>query len=372
MSAKQLTSLRPVTNRLVSLFALGLVLAGVLCLFAGRAFAESYTEDPVDEGLKRTAQPAVGAMGRDNKISDAQVFEKYFTNYYFPRWTVSANLQDLTAYRKALRNQLISLKDKNVVHEALVKQSLESLTKIVKGNYHPASRVNAMLAIGELNAKDVSGSESPTPSPEALAILLATIGDKDQLDAVKVAAWVGLARHAALPFEKAEAKKQVLDAALKRISESDESTPDKVWMRLQAAQTLGALRTAGENGAALHKLAELIGDEKSSLLSRTAAVEALSQIKYEESTGVKVDVLTDALRAFVRNVCDRELAEVKKSEPISRRRIKTCTDAALAALGGLGSAKSVSALQEPIKELSTAAEKEPSESQIEKIREKLK
>ena len=74
------------------------------------------------------------------------------------------------------------------VFNKLADLTLDFMTKIAKdGQYHPAARVNAMLAIGEVN------------SPKAAEVLLETLGDRDQIYAVRVAAMTGLVHMAELP-----------------------------------------------------------------------------------------------------------------------------------------------------------------------------
>ena len=48
--------------------------------------------------------------------------------------------------------------------------SLDFLKKLVVGDYHPAVKINAMLAIGELNRVEQSGRDAAVPLPEALDV----------------------------------------------------------------------------------------------------------------------------------------------------------------------------------------------------------
>ena len=102
------------------------------------------------------------------------------------------NIANLPTFRKELRNSHLGKRSSGTqVHDHLSARVFDFMKNLVAGPFHPAVQVNAMLMIGELNSVE----HPPTPSPEALRLLIAAVGNTNLSDAVRAAAMVGIQRH---------------------------------------------------------------------------------------------------------------------------------------------------------------------------------
>jgi len=259
------------------------------------------------------------------------------------------------------------------VHEHLNAITLQYAKGMATGNFHPATRVNAMLMIGQLNAKEApSISVPPDPLPAALPVLVAAVADEKQIDAVKVAAMVGIFRHAELgAISSPSAQTAVLKAVVALLNAprpAGRSAAGDAWMRRQAARILATLRI-GNSSAVVAALAKTVADKRLPLSTRCAAAEALGRLDYRGAGGVNFTPTAAALRQLTIEVCAAE------TEPISRRRLKSrlfavgVGAAGIAAAGGapeglVGLKKSLTAMIGLIEN-----RKLPAEVMIEKINE---
>ncbi len=151
--------------------------------------------------------------------------------------------------------------------------------------HSPHARYMCMLALGDLNAEEPTlvGAGTVKPMPEALPELHKVIEAEDALAAVKVAALVGILRHAKAGIDdKAREKKLVVDLAtlVKQTTPPEGETVDgQQWMRRQAIEILGVLKQAGPNNEAIEPLVTALLDKTEPINLRLDAARALGQIK---------------------------------------------------------------------------------------------
>ena len=116
---------------------------------------------------------------------------------------------------------------------------------------HPSVPVNAMLLIGELDAKDwFVGGGIPVPLSAAVPVLVVAIESPDQIDAVGVAAMAGLYRHVRLGGIATPEAKKLVGVAMYKLLKTTKPPADRTpeghaWMRGQAAGILGEIGMAG-------------------------------------------------------------------------------------------------------------------------------
>ena len=122
---------------------------------------------------------------------EEQKFADFYNRSVFPNVTLykPANRQSANDVIPKLRIDLKACEPRpdrpEQVFDKLVDLTLAYMTKIAAGDqYHPAARINAMLAIGELN------------SPKAAEVLLKMANDRGRAFAMRVAAMNGLVRMA--------------------------------------------------------------------------------------------------------------------------------------------------------------------------------
>lgn len=258
-----------------------------------------YVVVPVDDAQKRERNNVM-AMLRNRKFEpgEEEVFETYYRRYFLPRWTHPANLNSLPLLRRELRNNLLSGRT-GPPHSRLNAIILDYMGKMAWANVHPAARVNAMLIIGELNeVEPVRAGDAPTALPAAIPVLLRALEDADQIDPVKVAALVGLIRHAQFGRLTPESTLAIQRAMIRLASSPGapaRSADGHAWMRAQATKVLGLLRSSGENGAVARLLATLVADDQLDMLVRSHAATALGQLNYAGAAGLSAAQVIGAL-----------------------------------------------------------------------------
>jgi hypothetical protein len=255
-----------------------------------KAVEKKWKSLPVDDGQK-VNQFKVNDILRKGAFADdaeKELFSDFFTKYFLPRWTqpeVRKYLSDKKEtgkdLRNVLRNNLSTAARAPVakVHEQLNEIVLQYMDKKLAGDkdIDPAVRVNAMLMIGDLSEK------TGQPLPASVPVLLANAKNANQIDAVKVAALVGLIRHAQAGLNDADLQKQVLAQMVELASTPTPNgrRADGVsWMRGQAAEVLGLLASTGNSTSVPKALAKMVVDPSLPQSQRCQAARALGQLDY--------------------------------------------------------------------------------------------
>ncbi|MFP6671801.1 MAG: hypothetical protein VB857_10335, partial [Pirellulaceae bacterium] len=84
--------------------------------------------------------------------SNKAKFDGWYTQYLFASMTQPENFATLDIARQKFLRQDLGFTKNQAVHDYLLKDlTLPLMTKIVRENYHPAVRYNAMLIISHLN-----------------------------------------------------------------------------------------------------------------------------------------------------------------------------------------------------------------------------
>jgi hypothetical protein len=208
-----------------------------------------------------------------------------------------------------------------------------------------------MLAIGDLNANEGGPGASVVPLPAALIVLLDTLKDDQQLDAVKVAALAGIKHQVVYGV-----KEPGITTALLKLATSTESDVGKVWMRTQSIEILGLMALPGPNNQVVNLLISILEDKKATLTLRCAAAEALGKIPLASAAGLNAAKLIADLRQLMLDGCEAELKSAKDNDVrVSPRLMKTYYDAVTTALGdsskGINSMQGVAAAKPQITEL---------------------
>ena len=266
----------------------------------------------------------------------------YFTQYFFPCWTDPKFYPPSCPQLPDLRHKLhLHLSNAGrapakEVHDRLNAVTLDFLTKLATGNYSPAVRINAMLMIGELNALEVAPPRNKSqPLAEALPVLLKNADDSKQLEAVRVAAMVGVVRRAAAGLNEADEKK-VTAAMLKLLKAPVPEGPvddGYAWLQAQAADALGRLHSVGQDGEIAYALAAIVGDAKTSFDTRCATAQALGNLNYDAGSVNGATVLA----ALCHMALDAASTEAE-GPSVSPRRLKWrmhCVELALTGISGL-------------------------------------
>jgi hypothetical protein len=267
--------------------------------------------------------------------NDEPLFRKYYLNYGFARWRVPENINQLPKFRGEFRTDLGLAKAADV-HNRLTAMALEFFPDIAKGSDPPTVRVNAALMVGELNVKEWAGNVPSKPLSAAIDPLLAMVNAKEQLDAVKAAALVGLVRHAETGIEDDEARQQVSNAMVKLVDVPLRPGPaaeGQAWIKSQGIEILGMLGGTGENNAVPELLGKFLGDADMPLSVRRAAAHALGRLNYL-TAGVHASTLAVAVGKFAVTACRHAKTELEEGKTVSVPAVKTYLLAAKTALSG--------------------------------------
>ena len=288
--------------------------------------AKDYIVLDMDASLKSSASKVSQALRRGFGAGDAAQFDKVCDTYILPMWTQPENRHKLAEFRQKFKSQLQNAKVAST-RTHFNNHLLDKLPKMASGNYHPAVRYNCMLLLGDLDLSPPAGfGKMATPLPAALPLLLEALADGKQIDAVKVAALAGIARHSHLLRDN-DARRQVADAMLALAS--TKSTPGtssagQAWMRGMAIDTLGNLKSAGEQNATLKALLEIVDDAEAPLSVRCAAARAIGKLVIGKPDGLDPGATVRQLGRVAMAACNTELAQCKeKGRTVSPRTLKS-------------------------------------------------
>jgi hypothetical protein len=278
---------------------------------------------------------------RDGDISGDEAFgeeeqkrlQAYYWGYSLPRWTLpkyrgelAGNPEQLEETTRGLRvelqNELLNSKHKPAFDFVtnLVLKSMENLARPYppeQRSFHPATRINAVLMIGELGASPPEGfGDVPDPLPDALPVLLEHLRNPEQIDGVRVAALVGINRHAELGGIKTpQARQAIVNAMVALMNSSrpaDRSADGHAWMRSQAADVLGKLGIAA--AGVPQALTAMVGDDALPISVRCIPAEALGKLNYAGAPELNPSQMVAALGRLAEAAIARELIEKAEDE----------------------------------------------------------
>ncbi len=288
------------------------------------AAAIHYKQILTDEEYKKNAETyrkerttiarILGAQAFSGQ-EDEEKFDGYYKNYALARWTIPSEYTSLQKHRAELRNDLFKGKS-GPPYDRLLKMAFNGMKRLSSSpEYHPAVRFNAMLALGELNVQEnPPGSIARVvPLPEARRELLAALKDSDS-DAVKVAALVGLSRHAGIAAADPQARAALAGEAVPLLLDLAKSSPPAgrspeghAWMRAMAIDVLAALKLSGADGSIVTALAEIAGDKNAPMLTRMAAARAIGALDFQGVGQLAPSKIAAPLGQLAVDACSVEL-----------------------------------------------------------------
>ncbi len=288
---------------------------------------KSWEYDPSLEGKKAGYFNAFRAGNID---PDREGLEAFLDKFYFARWTaledlgegqmVSAGLAQLGARELIQDFRGVS----GAARTYLLEKSFQTLQKMAADPVvHPAARVNAVLAIGQLAQQESSGTRNPPVLyAPALPYLIAEYQKADSPQYVKLAALNGIVRHAGAGIADETMKNETVpNLCLKIIADGKpgqevdrEEQDTKDWFRQTAMDALARLRSVGTGGSTVNALVLLLGDGSETLEIRTKAARTLGDLDYQAAsalgTNLNYQLIGTSLITLMKTVCDSELQTV--------------------------------------------------------------
>jgi hypothetical protein len=235
----------------------------------------------------------------------------WYNNYEFPILTIydPAELRvlpesktDLYEGRKRLFRDQIEKASNKDAHERVVQLAFDFFSVVAVEEYHPAVRYNAMLIIGDLNESERTGSgsdsEAPRPLPAALAFMVKQWKSPDQLDAVRVAALIGILRHVQIEAQAigradtpknadqtTEIRQLALDLVRTRKAPEGRSQEGHDWMRRRGIEILSWLAAIKLDQEIVDLVVERLADSEENRGVREEAALAIHNMKYLPEPG---------------------------------------------------------------------------------------
>jgi len=289
-----------------------------------------YKSLPVDDSLK--SQPITQLLNGGLDDAAKTSIKNYFTKYFFARWTVEANADQLKKFRQELDDLLRGTNGEGKNYA--LKASEFYLRQIYDSpNFFPACRYNAILSLGSLNNSDSLNALVSAYTPKDDAEKAKRLADP-AYEAIRVGALLGIMRHVQsgiadenlrdgkivpllidiasdTPHKEQEGNVDETDNSITVTTETSAigtKEPQRTieqhdWFRERAIQMLGNLKASKEQAKIVETLLSLMKDKNEKPEIRYEAAFALSQLDIAAS-GVAIDKVTDALLTLSVNVCD--------------------------------------------------------------------
>jgi hypothetical protein len=255
-----------------------------LALPAARAQPESMADWRAKEKAGEYAEPAksdkrlsFGMLSqtlRNGNFADGndlQLFTDLYEKRYFPLVThpeVRGTKEDPVV---VLRASFKSALPGSPVADKLTEIALAYMQPITTdAKQHPAARVNAILAIGEVK------------SPKAVDALMQLVQDRKLHPVFKIAAAAGLAHLAEQGVLADPAVAAPVVTLMEKYAATTRPNPSDGlrWARGQAADVLGAIGSVGADGKVPDALLSMVADKELPLMQRGKAARALGRLKY--------------------------------------------------------------------------------------------
>lgn len=310
----------PSNNRLLfGLIALIVLATGVKSLSAQDPYKKTRSAvlDPRKAyDLRRDKNQVLRSLGAPTQ-AQRDALRKYYVSHVFAGMTQPAALDDAMRFpnwRKEIVGDLEKLRGNSALYRYLRDDlCFKFLKQLVMGNYHPACRYNAALMIGMLNDQEgVRNTSTPysVPLKQGRDFLIQVVRTKNMPDAVRIAALIGLRRHAELLAAAGSSDstmvRPLVDVIRAKVPTSNADAA--YWQKRVAIETLGAM---GPGGAAT-VLSPVVSDENMPLSVRCAAARALGQLDYRNAKNVDPNSILKGLGSVAVSACRDEIQRVQK------------------------------------------------------------
>ncbi len=305
-------------------------------------------ERRIDSEIHRLTSLTKKVLKGDSEFGpNRDSLDRFLGRYFLPRMT---HYDDMSISAGKLRDDLI----RNYLNKSYNAQARDHVldniiypfaTKVVEGNYHPASRINAMYLIGSLNRREGVRRESlPTLMTQSLTYMIAALDKADMPNYLKVAALHGIARHVGIDQDAQKqinnvTRNSIRDRMLKLVQQpynGKKNDDDLLYFQQRlATQILGELHDPGSANAVGNQLKSMIANEKLRLWLRVDAVAAFGKINFAsdaESEKLIKMMIDDSVKLVAVNARQQSVA-IKNDLRIMRENYLVYTGKDLAKIG---------------------------------------
>lgn len=261
-------------------------------------------------------------------------FEDLYTKFLFPSWTLTDE-DHLGALAKE-RDKFLTIdlgKSPQPVHDRLTQLTLTQMTRFAQDSgLHPGVRYNAVLILGALNSREADriNKANPEPLPAALAPLKELFTKKDETDAVRVAALLGLLRHLEwddfrkqtqrmAPEDKATIVKELIALAKESAPPAGRSPEGHTWMRRRAVEGLMYASQTETTREIADIIEKLIASNADPIALRCTAADIMGRLDYKDPVKPAPDPNARELGYLALVACNAELNRLEDDEKKGRR-----------------------------------------------------
>lgn len=256
-------------------------------------------------------------------IKDEEKFDGYFQQFVLP--PLANPDADLPAVRNEIkRNFRTAVKGLPYARLNAIVRDFANFTIRSREVRHPACRVNAILVLGDLNEFEGEGSKLAKPLPEALDDLVALLKMPKLPDYMRVAALVGVQRHALMSYKypleqnvQEEISKQMFELLAQKEPPGSRAPSAQAYLRLTAAEILGLIGNPGKNGEIAVAVVDAMNEKDAPLSMRLGMCNVIGMFKYNPA--VKVDYKSAAV-AVCRTLVDATQRELDRAEILSQQK----------------------------------------------------
>lgn len=257
------------------------------------------------------------------------IVDKWFDKKLFLEFTMQENWAKLPELRAKLLKEAKSATSPPA--GAYLKARMLSAMTTLSGpklNVHPAVRYNAMLLIGDLNDMDAGSRDAQErrvvvadPMVKAFDTLMSAFTNT-KMDAIRVAAQVGILRHAVLDHARPQARRisnQKRTAVVTAMLDLVKSEPPAgrtvdghTWMQRRGIEIIAALGAVGVVAQVHPTLESIVADDTKPMSLRCTAAEALAHWKPASKTKFNAQTLSETLGRLGGQALVNELAIIGK------------------------------------------------------------
>lgn len=238
-------------------------------------------------------------------------------DYKLSQLTLPGDMASYAAVREELKYRWLVRATAPKVHDHLVTRIFDTCKQLAGTKYHPYTRINAVLLIGELNkieAQSKDGGIPPERYHDALPALLDLIEAKDSVEGVVVAALVGVDRHTRY-FGDGKTDEKVVDRTYALLSQVAADANANVYMRRLAVRALGHSGLVGTKSnplATVELLTKVVNDPANDLILRSEAGRSLGILDLRKANVPNPETLAKAVVTVVVETAKKSGGQEKK------------------------------------------------------------
>ena len=283
----------------------------------------------------------------DAGLADNQAaFDQWFNEVIFAQMAQDTDdvLAQIAENRAQMFKQLSSAANPQAVDRLVRVLALPKMQEIASDNFHPASRLNAVIILGRLDTTvGVSRRVAPQPLQDALPVLLQYLQDGSLPEYVRVGALWGIERHCRIDGQKEDANAQI-DAALRGqlvaallpvLGEAPEGLDPSIdyWMKRTATRALGGLRELGNNNEVATTLLATMENSDAPITLRCEAARSYGGLRFNDAAAAQAAKISGVISKLGAIAAQHELDYLDDEE----QRMKDVARYKSGAVGGAGS-----------------------------------